>query len=45
MLISSVARAKWLGCDRVSLEHLAEVLSRSRLGKHNGNRLGYQMAR
>ena len=45
MLTSSVARAKWLGCDRVSVEHLAEVLGRSRLGKHKGNGLGFQMAR
>jgi predicted Zn-dependent protease with MMP-like domain len=45
MLTSSVARAKWLGCNRVSVEHLAEVLSRSRLGKHKGNGLGFQMAR
>jgi hypothetical protein len=29
----------------VSVEHLAEVLGRSRLGKHGGNRLGFQMAR
>ncbi len=45
MLTSSVARAKWLGCDRVSVEHLAEVLGRPRLGKHNGNGLRFQVAR